>query len=314
MSSRSDAAVFVDYENLFSHLKSRLPASEDPAAHIIDLLEGVKSRLGEESDIRCILGAAYADFSGLSENAYYIQRDLSLNGFEARFVPVNLHDSAFEMKLCVEVLDALHHRSELGTFVIVTGDRELVPLLQAIHGHGHQIILVAFRSPIAAEYLDTSGAGRYYDARRLLSRGDGGPDLGAAGDLVASSFKPAQDLPYGSDRDALDIIDRFFGQYEEIYLTPLLRKLSEELGEIEGHEPKSLIGDLEEAGAARLEKRRGVRYDYTVLILNPDHHEVVSLRESHHEPPPEHDSAYDYPEDDQGFEPEEDDWPDELSE
>ena len=77
----------------------------------------------------------------------------------------------------------------------------------------------------------------------------------------------------------LEIIEEHFGQYDEVYLTPLLRKLSEELGDLEDHDPKSLIGDLENAGAVRLERRRGFPYDYTVLLVNPNHPEVQAVRE-----------------------------------
>ena len=85
--------------------------------------------------------------------------------------------------------------------------------------------------------------------------------------------------PAWIDIEALEVIERFFGQYEEVYLTPLLRKLSEEIGDADDHDPKSLIGDLEECGAVRLERRRGMPYDYTVLIVNGEHPSVIEIKE-----------------------------------
>ncbi|MEO1728516.1 MAG: NYN domain-containing protein, partial [Bacteroidota bacterium] len=38
------------------------------------------------------------------------------------------------------------------------------------------------------------------------------------------------------------------------------------------------IGDLEECGAVRLERRRGMPYDYTVLIVNDEHPAVLEVR------------------------------------
>jgi hypothetical protein len=77
------------------------------------------------------------------------------------------------------------------------------------------------------------------------------------------------------------ITEEHFGQYDEVYLTPLLRKLSDILGP--EHDPKSLISELEEAGAVRLEKRNGYPYDYTVLIVHNDHPDVQEVQENYYE-------------------------------
>jgi hypothetical protein len=44
-------------------------------------------------------------------------------------------------------------------------------------------------------------------------------------------------------------------------------------------DPKSIISDLEVCGAVRLEKRQGFPYDYTVLIVDQAHPDVVKARE-----------------------------------
>lgn len=278
MASLSRAFLFVDYHSLFEHLSARLPGSSTPESHILHLIGGIRRFLVNEMESECVQAVAYADFTGLSDNAYYIQRDLATHGVETRFVPLALHANVVDMRLCVDVLDTVHRRPDVSTIVLVTAERELLPLIQAIHANGRHCALFAFKSESSAELIKNSGLGRYVDARQLLETEEA-DELAAASEYPAGAFNAPSDLPYGIDRDALEIVERYFGQYEEIYLTPLLRKLSEELGEIEGHEPKSLIGDLEAAGAVRLEKRRGVRYDYTVLILNQDHPDVAQVRE-----------------------------------
>ena len=76
---------------------------------------------------------------------------------------------------------------------------------------------------------------------------------------------------------ALHVIEQYFGQYDEIYLTPLLRKLSEVIGDVE-YDPKSLISAIEEAGAVWLEKRKGFPYDYTVLIIDQQHPNIAAMQ------------------------------------
>jgi hypothetical protein len=79
-------------------------------------------------------------------------------------------------------------------------------------------------------------------------------------------------------RSGLEIIETYFGQYREVYLTPLLRKLTELLEEED--EPKTVINYLEECGAVWLEKRRGFPHNYTVLIVNEDHPDVIEVKEA----------------------------------
>ena len=45
------------------------------------------------------------------------------------------------------------------------------------------------------------------------------------------------------------------------------------------------MADLEECGAVRLERRKGMPYDYTVLLVNNDHPAVQEVREDVHGKP-----------------------------
>lgn len=278
MSHASNAATFIDYQNVYDYLKHRASSSTYTDECILQMLNELRLLLDKEEQTRFGPCTAYADFPSLSSNSYYIQKNLYLQGVEARFVPVSVHKNALDLHLCADVMETLHHRTDIDTFVIVTGDNDYVPLFQTLMQHGRRTILVAFREKLAAELIRNRREGLFVDGRDLLDSEVRLHDSPSA-DLMPTQFQPPAELPYPIDRDALEIIEQHFGQYEEIYLTPLLRKLSEVLGDVEGHEPKTIIGDLEEAGAIRLEKRRGVRYDYTVLILNTEHPDVVAVRE-----------------------------------
>ena len=75
----------------------------------------------------------------------------------------------------------------------------------------------------------------------------------------------------------IEVIESYFGQYEEVYLTPLLRKLSELIDDPD-FDPKETVNDLEACGAVWMERRRGFPYDYTVLLLDEEHEEVAEAR------------------------------------
>jgi hypothetical protein len=129
---------------------------------------------------------------------------------------------------------------------------------------------------------------RYVSASLLLS--DAMKKVSGT-DLIEGLDEGFASVLTGSDRSAvehtivtnpvckrtLEILQRYFGQYDEVYLTPLLRKLSEEFDEPES-DPKTVINELEQLGAVWLEKRRGFPYDYTVLIIDTEHPDVQTLR------------------------------------
>lgn len=274
------SALLVDYQNLYYYLKSRFEDGH-PGEHLLDFLENVRGYLADEGTPVAV-ARAYADFSGLDDHARHVQRAVYLLGFEPVFVPSTMHRNTTDLQLAVDALELHEHRPDLETVVLVSGDRDYVPLVQALQRRGKDVVLIAFREHLSArlfEYVETGDqldAEQFLtdDARELLQddpHAEEKPEL-------KTQFNDARELPFPIDYDALRVIEEYFGQYDEVYLTPLLRKLSETLGDIEDHDPKSLVGDLEDAGAARLERRRGMPYDYTVLLVNQDHPAVREVK------------------------------------
>ncbi len=276
------AAVLIDYQNLYYYLKNRLEGHHMPGEHILDMLDTLRERLSED-EVPVTVGRAYADFSGLDDHARHVQRALYLLGIDPRFVPSTMHRNTTDLQLCIDAIDFVEDRPDIRTVVLVSGDRDYVPLVQALARRGRDVVMVSFREHLSARLFDNIETGRFLDAETLMTEearellqedhhANGQPEM-------TTEFAEIVDLPYDVDIEALRIIEDYFGQYDEVYLTPLLRKLSEELGDIEDHDPKSLIGDLEECGACRLERRKGMPYDYTVLIVNPEHPAVREVQD-----------------------------------
>lgn len=278
----SRAAVLIDYQNLYYYLKNRFEGHHTPGEHILDMLDALRERFAEE-ELPVTVGRAYADFSGLDDHARHVQRALYLLGIDPCFVPSTMHRNTTDLQLCIDALDLLEDRKDVRSIVLVSGDRDYVPLVQAIQRRGRDVVMVSFREHLSARLFENIEAGRFIDAETLLT--DDARDLlqedhHANGQpALETEFADPTELPYPIDFEALRVIEEHFGQYDEVYLTPLLRKLSEELGDIDDHDPKSLIGDLEECGACRLERRKGMPYDYTVLIVNDEHPAVREVQE-----------------------------------
>ena len=184
-----------------------------------------------------------------------------------------------EIQLTVEVTQFLHERPDVQRIVLVTGDRPYLPLVRTIREEGRRALVASVNPPRSDRYMESNV---YLDARNLLSR-DSREDLlaNAPDGQGYDASQPASNKRYESlnnpaARRAIEITEEHFGQYEEVYLTPLLRKLSDTMGP--DQDPKALVSELEAAGAVRLEKRSGYPYDYTVLIVHDDHPDVRAVQ------------------------------------
>jgi hypothetical protein len=274
----------VDYQNLHHTLRSRTQPGASAADLAGQLFLALRDRLALDS-IRLTRGRAYADYGGLDEHARHVQRSLYLHGIDPVFVPATMHRNTTDLQLAVDAVEMRDRYPEIGTFLLVAGDRDYAPVVQALLAAGRTVYVVGFKEHLSPYLLEHTHGGEFLDAAALLPADALVPEIEVGQPIEVTTFAEIIDPAHEIDYDALEVIEKFFGQYDEIYLTPLLRRLSEEIGEVDGHDPKSLIADLEECGAARLERRRGMPYDYTVLIVNPDHPAVQEVHEELSESP-----------------------------
>lgn len=275
------AAVLVDYQNLHHYLKGRLGrdgSSADLAGH---LFKALRDRLAADGT-RLVRGRAYADFGGLDDHTRHVQRTLYLHAIEPVYVPATMHRNTTDLQLAVDAVEMRDRHPEIATYVLLAGDRDYAPVVTALLAQNKRVLVVGFKEHLSPYLLEHTDAGEFVDANDLLPSDSLPPEAEVGTPIQTTEFEESQDPQYEIDYDALEVIEKFFGQYEEIYLTPLLRRLSDEIGEVDGHDPKSLVADLEECGAVRLERRKGMPYDYTVLLVNGDHPAVKEVREEIH--------------------------------
>ncbi len=272
------AAVLVDFQNLHHYLRGRGDARQPSADLAGLLLDGLRERLAEVGT-PVAHGQAFADWPGLDDAARHTQRTLYLHGVEPVFVPASAHRNTTDLQLAVAAVTVAHTRPDVQTVALVSGDRDYAPVVTALLATGRRVVVVGFKAHLTAALAEHAPGAEFVDGTTLLPEGMLLSESLIGTPVHVTEFAAVQDPAFEIDYDALEVVEKFFGHYDEIYLTPLLRRLSDEIGETDGHDPKSLVADLEECGAARLERRRGMPYDYTVLILNPEHPAVKEVRE-----------------------------------
>ena len=293
-SFRQQAGVFVDYDNLLDVIRAEHSGDKYPDEYAAEILVEAERYIENHNNLPLSIARAYADFGALDDDAPYVQRSLKRDGFEPRYVPSDLQRNAGELQLSLDVVDAISQFPSLDTVVIISGDRPYLPLIRRVAEHGRHVLAIVLFPPQADDAFFAKDD-VFLDARNLLSE--------ASQQAFPSHDRPAYEAPQRLEpheyealtdpivRRTVRITESHFGQYDEVYLTPLLRKLSEVLGP--DHDPKSLISRLEDAGAVRLEKRNGYPYDYTVLIMHDDHPDVQAIRDEMDGPSSYGDGHYD---------------------
>jgi len=299
--SADRAAIFIDYDNLYHTLRNQSSRGGSAADYTFEIFNEVRRYLEEGDDTPTIFARAFADFVRLPDGGGLdVQDRLYREGIDPVFTPTNAQSNASELKLCIDAVTVLNQQAEAQTIVIITGDRSYVPLVRSVRSTGRRILVAAVNPPAPGSTPSLGEDDAYLDARNLLSQSSR-EDLTSGGASTRSTTRRSQtrrsresrrgrtgerpptrfrsiDNPMA--RRTVEITEQHFGQYEEVYLTPLLRKLSDVLGE--QHDPKSLVSELEAAGAVRLAKRDGYPYDYTVLILNQDHPDVQEIQDEYY--------------------------------
>ena len=268
------AALFIDYTNLTDVLADVTDQTIPPDEQVVHLLADVVKLLRRKYRVQLALLRAHGDFGGPDEEASVLQ-SLYAAGIDARYVPAYTAADA-TLSLGIDALSVLDGASEVTTFVLVTGDQALLPLVRHLRARGRQVIVATAATPdlpesdlqrSEAQFVDLSSMleeqARRYTASRTIAQ-----------PRRAVAYSPLDDP---NCLNTLEVIEEHFGHYDEVYLTPLLRKLSEVFDDT-AYDPKTVISDLEQAGAVRLEKRHGTPYDYTVLIVERDHPDVRIIR------------------------------------
>jgi len=161
------AAVFVDFENLIASLQNRAELTghrmRDLAPAILDSL---KKRLQKEN-CQMVLGRSYAVFDTYPGMEF--AHDLALMGFEPQYVLVGpTGKNSADVQLAVDVCRVLFRRPDIEAIVIVSGDRDFIPIARQVLEENRELRLVAIPDATSGDLRMRVGADRFWNALDLL--------------------------------------------------------------------------------------------------------------------------------------------------
>jgi uncharacterized protein (TIGR00288 family) len=134
--NNEDAVVFFDFENIVYSLRNRL--GENPNFEVL------MDKCQEYG--RIILARAYADWSRHNT----VIAPLQASGFDPVYVPTYFYESkeqkarknAVDIHIAIEAVEVMYTQPHINTFVLITGDKDFIPLANALRRHGKTVVAI----------------------------------------------------------------------------------------------------------------------------------------------------------------------------
>lgn len=187
-----NAAVFVDFENLFASLKNRSEFTGQRTRDLaLAMLENLKGRLRSEG-FQMVLGRSYAAFD--TYPGMEVAHDLALMGFDPQYVLAAPNGrSSSDVQLACDVCRVLFRRADIETVVIVAGDRDFIPIARQVLEENRGLRMVAIPDATSGDLRLRVGAERFLSALDLLGHVENGATAPAAAAPAATT--PAEPEP-----------------------------------------------------------------------------------------------------------------------
>lgn len=165
-----NSAVFVDFENLYLSLKHRTETAGLRTRELaLQILEGLMQRLRDNGK-PMVLGRSYSAFD--TYPGVEVAHDLALMGLEPQYVLISHSGkNSADVQLALDVSRVVFRRPEIQNIVIVSGDRDFIPLARQVLEEDRELCIVGIPATTSGDLRARVGDARFWDALELL------PDL-----------------------------------------------------------------------------------------------------------------------------------------
>ncbi|MGC9398240.1 MAG: NYN domain-containing protein [Anaerolineae bacterium] len=151
------AVVWLDIENLLIGLKEKGVIPD-----IKTFVDAIRQEVSDLGDVTSII--AYGDF-GLLRKIFGtdVQRKLEQLGVRTRY-QVNVHGkNSADMEIAGDIHTYLERDPNVETVIIGTGDRDFRPSVDAAHGKGKKVIILALKESLSRDLRQAADDVRFLD-------------------------------------------------------------------------------------------------------------------------------------------------------
>jgi len=161
------AAVFVDFENLFLSLRNREELlGQRTRESSLSILETLKVKL-QSDKAPMVLGRSYAAFD--TYPGMEVAHDLALMGFDPQYVLTGHGGkNSADVQLACDVCRVLYRRPDIDAIVIVSGDRDFIPIARQVLEENRELRVVAIPDTTSGDLRMRVGAERFWNALDLI--------------------------------------------------------------------------------------------------------------------------------------------------
>ncbi len=135
----NDVAVFVDFENIYISIRNKYGQQPN--------FDSIRDKCQEYG--RVTIARAYADWYRYPR----VTNALYANSIEPMYVPTYYYDrdegrigraikNSVDIHMCIDCMKTLYTHPNIDTYVVITGDRDFIPLINAIRQQGKRAIVI----------------------------------------------------------------------------------------------------------------------------------------------------------------------------
>jgi len=235
----TDVAVFIDFENIYISVRNRYETNPN--------FESIMEQCQRYG--RITISRAYADWYRYPR----VTNALYANAIEPMYVPTYHYDreqgrmgrpikNSVDMHLCIDLMKTLYAYGNIGTYVLITGDRDFIPLINAVRQQGKRTVVIGVAQATASHLAQAADEFLFYsqvdeDVERpqkdqssdpmdtLIQALKVGRDRGSATTLAGLRLLMMEVDPHFDESKVRDRSGRGFGKFRDFVREAEQRKL-----------------------------------------------------------------------------------------
>jgi uncharacterized LabA/DUF88 family protein len=150
--SKENVAIFIDYDNLYVALEKYYETHSDRTVKT-KILAAIKERY---RDSNLFVLKAFADFQKVAPVLTDIQKlQVQLRHVYSQNPDSKNRKNASDIALAIDVMKTLSNKEHIDTFVLVSSDSDMLPLVEELKYSGKKVVL------IYSEFCSTEGIDQY---------------------------------------------------------------------------------------------------------------------------------------------------------
>ncbi|HYF66273.1 MAG TPA: NYN domain-containing protein, partial [Herpetosiphonaceae bacterium] len=157
---KQDVAVFIDFENIYVSVREKFDATPN--------FEALMERCEDYG--RIVVARAYADWYRYPR----ITSALFANNIEPMYVPTYYYDkdegrtgrpikNSVDMHMCIDAMRTLYTRTNISTYVFITGDRDFIALVNCVRQEGKNVVIIGIGGAASSHLAQSADEFLFYE-------------------------------------------------------------------------------------------------------------------------------------------------------